>query len=389
MTAHDDHGTLPSHAATLLNRLEELRGRFAPAETSHMQHMEYAQRAALLADMLRGSWAAAADTRYAAALVVTRSALEHHLLDRLLFLANRWVQSWGVKATDVAAEEKRLAGLKAGPRPDIARWWHDPRTGDMNVVIRGLFPEASRGRGATVSPYYFRVDQYDPFIIGGRLTGKLARGFADANIEERWAKESQREWHGHFTYERLRANLDVNRLLVPRLGVQVGVHYAFLSAFVHPAQRGYDLLYGSNIPSRMGQRDHYCEELVLLYLIAVAAAELEAFGRMSRRKPALPLLDWEAVEREVAEARLATEYFWFLSGDPHQYDRIEEVHTRVWRRRKWGPPDIDWRALPAERVRYYPNPLERLVRMHHTTGEMSTGLVFQSPFDRSDAAYRW
>jgi hypothetical protein len=91
---------------------------------------------------------------------------------------------------------------------------------------------------------------------------------------------------------------------------------------------------------------------------------------------------------EEAEARLATEYFWFLSGDPHQYDRIEEVHTRVWRRRKWGPPDIDWRALPAERVRYYPNPMERLVRMHHTTGEMSTGLVFQSPFDRSDAAYR-
>lgn len=83
MTAHDDHGTLPSHATTLLTRLEQLRGLFAPAETSHMQHMEYAQRAALLADALRGAWAAAVDTRYAAALVVTRTAFEHHLLDRL------------------------------------------------------------------------------------------------------------------------------------------------------------------------------------------------------------------------------------------------------------------------------------------------------------------
>lgn len=98
---------------------------------------------------------------------------------------------------------------------------------------------------------------------------------------------------------------------MPRLGVQVDVHYAFLSAFAHPTQRGYDLLYGSNVPNRMGQRDHYGEELVLLYLIAVAAAELEAFGRMSRRKPTLPMLDWEVVEREVAEARLATEYFRF------------------------------------------------------------------------------
>ena len=197
MTAHDDHGTLPSHAAPLLNRLEQLRARFAPAETSHMQHMEYAQRTAILADMLQGAWAAAVDTRYAAALVVTRTALEHHMLDRLLFLANRWVQSWGVKAADKAAEEKRLSELKAGPRPDIVRWWHEQRTGDMNVVIRGLFPEGSRARGATLSPYYFRVDQYDPFTIGRRLAGKLARGFADADVEERWAKESQREWYEH------------------------------------------------------------------------------------------------------------------------------------------------------------------------------------------------
>jgi hypothetical protein len=99
--------------------------------------------------------------RYAPALVAVRTGLEHHLADRLLFLANRYLQVYPVKKAGVAAEEMRLAALQAGPRPDIARWGMND--GRMNVVVRGLYPTGSLGRGATLSPYYFVGDEYDPF----------------------------------------------------------------------------------------------------------------------------------------------------------------------------------------------------------------------------------
>jgi hypothetical protein len=333
--------------------------------------------------------AAAASRRYAAALVVARTALEHHLLDRLLFLGNRWVVSYGVKTTQVAAEEKRLAGLKAGSRPDIARWRHDPRTGLMKVVIRGLFREGSLGRGTTLSPYYFRVDRYDPFTGGKRLAGRLARGFKDRSTNLRRAEESAREWHEAFAFDRLRASLDANRLLVPRLGVQVEVHHAFLSAYVHGTQAADDLVYGGNTPRPLGAFDHYADELCLLYVLVLAAAELEVFGRMARRRPRLKLADWPTVERDVADARLASEYFWFLSGGPHVYDRIEELHTRMERRKRpWTLPRVNPVSLPAERVRFYSNPLRRLVALHRSSQEFISGQVFPSPFERADARFR-
>ena len=204
-----------------------------------------------------------------------------------------------------------------------------------------------------------------------------------------WAEDSAREWHETFTFDRLRANLDVNRLLVPRLSVQVEVHYAFLSAYVHGAQRAYDLVYGHNTPRSLGEFDHYSDELCLLYVIALAAAELELFGRMAKRSPRLQLTDWAAVAREITDARVASEYFWFLSGGPHLHDRIEELHTRMGRRKQpWTLPRVDPRTLPAHRVRYYLNPLQRLVELHRSSQEFVSGQVFRSPFERADARRR-
>ena len=72
---------------------------------------------------------------YSSALVVTRAALEHHLLDRLIFLANFYVETYtGVKKQDVPAENAKIAALKATTRPDISRWWWDDQ--GMHLVVR-------------------------------------------------------------------------------------------------------------------------------------------------------------------------------------------------------------------------------------------------------------
>jgi hypothetical protein len=392
MTLRDDHGELPAHAENLLRHLETLGRKLDWGNgPMHVQHMYHAQRSEVLAEHLRGVIGLASAGHYAAALALSRTALEHHLVDRLVLLATRWIAVQdGFKAKDVSQEAARLAALKASSRPDIQRWWYEPSNGTMNVLYRGIFREGSLGRGMTLSRYYFRLDRYDPFTVHKSVSGKVATPFQDPKAMEKWAAESAEQWNRHFRYRNLRKNLDINWLLRPRLGVQVDVHYAFLSAYVHGAKKAHELIYGHNIPNRLGDLDHFASELSLLYVIVIAAAELEVFGRMARREPRVGLVDWRTVTSEVAAARAATSYFWFLSGEPHMYDRIEEVHSRI----PMPPSKIPARRLvhptnlDPRRVRYYANPLVRLVKLHHTSQEWATGLVFVSPFDRPDLR-RW
>jgi hypothetical protein len=86
MTRPDDHDTLPAHAERLLSRLETIHG-----DTSHMQHADHAKRVRQLGAHLRAVLLLGESYHYPSALVVVRAALEHHLMDRLIFLATRHI----------------------------------------------------------------------------------------------------------------------------------------------------------------------------------------------------------------------------------------------------------------------------------------------------------
>jgi hypothetical protein len=390
MTATDDHGDLPAHAALMVERLDTLHGRFVYGRVGNHLHTEHAERCRILANHLSAMLTLCGSRHYVAGLVVARTALEHHLLDRLVFLANRWLQvEQGIKTTGLAAENARLANLKATTRPDIVKWWWDPKPAVMKVLIRGLFQEGKLGRGPTISPYWMHIDQYDPFTLPDALSKRLAVGFRIASESAKHHEEQYRRRVRYFTYGRLRENLDLNGLLRPRLGEQVDIHHAFLNAFVHASKSAYERVHGHNFPSNIGLFDHYASELILLYVIVIGAAELEAFGRMSRRRPNVGLRGWDAVEQEISIARQASSYFWFLSGGPDEYDFIKEADTRMevrsGKRRRRRP---DPRSIPSHRIRYYPDPLERLIRLHGSYHELTTGQVYISPFDRQDARTR-
>ena len=76
---------------------------------------------------------------------------------------------------------------------------------------------------------------------------------------------------------------------------------------------------------------------------------------------------------EIPEAQLASSYFWFLSGEPEMFDRIDTAHTPPgnWKP-KSGRPKVDPGAIKPVRIRYYRNPLGRLVKLHQSYQEMST-----------------
>lgn len=387
MTLPDDHGELATHATLLVERLETVRSMFVGGRVGYEQHTKWAARCGLLAEHLGSALLLTEHRRYAPALVAVRTGLEHHLVDRLLFLANRYQQVYSIKKPDIDAEVARLTLLQAGPRPDIAKWWVS--NGKMNVVVRGLFREGSIGRGQTLSPYYVAAGQYDPFTGRPRNVHRLAGAFMPIGQRRKWAEEARSVWESLFVYEKLRRNLLLNRLLTSGQALQVDVHYGFLSAFAHAIDRGYDLVYGRNIPSTRGGYDHYSSELVLLYVATLAAEELSIFVRAAARAPRLRLADLDVLRHELDAARSASAHLWFLTGEPLLFDRINEVHTRLVRRRHpWGPPPIDPALIPSARVRYYANPLVRLVELHRGSRELSTGLGFSAPFPRPDAINR-
>lgn len=205
VTLHDDHGTLPTNATRMLDLLETIEQRHIYGKSSNMIHMDHAKRARQLASHLRAVTALSESGHYASALVVVRAALEHHLMDKLLFLSRLYVESYGgIKKEDVEAEYARLAALKAGPRPSISRWWRDDATGEMNVVIRGLHSDKStKGRGMILSPYYFRQDHFDPFTGGKKNAGKLAAPFWKREHVEDWANEAAAAWRRWFVHDRV------------------------------------------------------------------------------------------------------------------------------------------------------------------------------------------
>lgn len=388
MTATDDHGTLPVHADRMLVLLETIGSRGSSGDTMHMQHMDHAKRAGQLAHHLRAALLLNDQRYYASALVVIRSALEHHLMDRLIFLATRYiVVVKGARKAGPIDWNARLTAERAGPRPDLVTWFWDKA--GLNVVYRGLHSAKSKkGRGQTISSWYFAMDRYNPFSGPKEHAGRLAAPFWQKRHAQEFAKESANTWMYLFKHDAVLKALRVNRLLIGHR-VQVDVHYAFLSAFAHPSKAGYEAIHGGNSPDRMGSFDHYASELVLLYVIAIASAEIETYGRMARRAPRLTLRGWDDVLMEVREAQLAASYFWFLSGAPEPFDRIDTVHTPPGDRTpKWGRPKRDPSSIAPVRVRYYRNPLDRLVRLHQSNHEISTGLVYQALFERSDARFR-
>ena len=127
----------------MVERLDTLHGRFIYGRVASGIHMEHAERCRILADHLSAMLARTDSKHYIAAFVVARTALEHHLLDRVVFLANRWIQiEQGRKATGIAAEIAPLPRFQATTRREIVRWWWGRKPAVMKILIRGLFPTA-------------------------------------------------------------------------------------------------------------------------------------------------------------------------------------------------------------------------------------------------------
>jgi hypothetical protein len=385
-----EHAALLHTATDVVADLREFQRRLRRGRVAHFQHDVFAERARSLSIYLSSALRLAIADEYISAYAVLRAALEHHLTDRLLFFANRYKQQYTrVKKADY----QRLAREHAQGRPgteEIVRITYSD--GTMWVVRSGLHlrDEAGGSRRQTLSIYYFLLNDFDPFIGRPGEQAHLSRGFTPAEHRIRNAQDQQR-MYAPLRWPEIKANLRENRLCGEETLRRFEVHYRFLSAFVHPVPEGYDLVYGRNRPTGAPRYDHYAAELALLYINKLGAAELKSLKRMTARRPSVRLNGWAIAEVHIAAADAAAAHLWFPGVDePHAYDRVAEANSRGMRsggrlipRDRRPAPD----ELKTRQVRYYRNPLERLIGMHQSFQEL-TGFPYISPWPRDDALSR-
>src|SRR6185369_9081606 len=100
---------------------------------------------------------------YPQAFTLLRSALEHHLLDKLIFLADRF-QTLTEPIDDRTWDDWQSA------RPSTVLDWRRQPNGRVQIVWHGVQAEAEPGSTAlaTLSIYYGWWQEFDPFAVPAR-----------------------------------------------------------------------------------------------------------------------------------------------------------------------------------------------------------------------------
>lgn len=374
--------------ADLLMKCEAL---LEHGDIHYWQHSLFAGRAASLGLYLRSAISLADQHAYPQAFAMLRSSLEHQVFDRLLFLADRYEL-----LTD-PVDDETWKRWEASRPPDLIEWTRRPN-GRVRALWSGVRVDGSDGEepGQILSAYYKWLQDYDPFVATDRE--RMALGYPPDEEESRYVSVEREIWQTALAWQHLKANLKLNDLMVSRSIAQLDVHYRFLSAFVHPvSERALDLAYPRNTFGERPLFDHYSEELTLLYACFIAADELRAFHSMSTRPPRVALRGWQAIHKAVGETERLIAHGWFPGRPPFSYDRVAESNQRAFDSmqermnagRPYERPNVQLPdSLTDDAVRYYTNPLRRLVDLHMGFHEITTGLGWSSPWSRSDARSR-
>lgn len=333
---------------------------------------------------------AATAEAYPPAFALLRACLEHRAFDRLLFLASLH-EDVIENVTDEMWER-----WQAAPPEHLQKWERQPGN-KVHVVWRGVRVLDEDGTVAYMLSIYYRWWKlYDPFVTPGRIFDDVAQGHPSEKTSAAEYERAQHQiWQGALTWKNLKHNLILNQLASTREAAQWDVHHRFLSAFVHPfSENTTDDVYRPVYHGEWPLHDHYAMELALSYACTFAADELRDFQRMTEREPRVDLAAWGAVELTVTLTEAQIAHFWAPGRPPFAYDRVQEANQRVFDARgaeaaagassgRTTTPDP--REFHDDEVRYYADPLRRLVRLHATSTELMSRLTWNSPWPRRDA----
>ena len=374
-----EHPTLTATAVRILGMLRDWSAQVQPARGNSvwMHHIDFTERTEALERHLRSAMLVADSGSYFSALALTRTGLEHHLLDRLLLLSDRYEET--IRPPDVAQIDQWEADFAAGTE----QWTRDVASIERTRDGRGL-KVVRNGHNVTsdagiveeqISPYWAAFEHYDAFLGHPDLQAAIARPFSSIEDLESWARRNQAVYGSFLKWSSMLWNLQLSGLVTAADLVQLQLHYAFLSAFAHSTtgrRNGGALARPGGPPV-----DHVLGELVLLYAIVIAVAEAHTWSTYIERRPQLLTPLDQSLTQQLTEVSRIVDHFWFLGGSPQPFDFYEEANRRAHPLLLKGeqPTFTPATISPAE-VGYYSNPLDRLSRMHIGENEMTTGFGF-------------
>ena len=373
-----EHPTLTSIALDTLDVLLDWPSQIEPAPGAGgwLQHGEFAERTQDLADHLRSALVLAELGLFPSALAVARTALEHHLLDRLILLADRYEET--IRPLDpsmIDQWEQEFASKSESWTHDVTTFTPTKDRRAAKVVRLGY--KITNDQGVVkehISPYWVALEHYDPFVGHPDHQASTARPFTTVDRLEASARENQALYSAFLRWSSVCSNLQLSALVTPEVLLQLHVHYTFLSAFAHGTNgRRVALIRGRMDGPSLG---HVLGELVVLYTIAIGLAEVRSWESFIERRPQLLMPLDARVRAHLAHATSVIDYFWFLGGSPQPFDFYQEGNRRVDPLAVSERPRLDLHTIPASDVGYYSNPIDRLRRMHMGESEMMTGFGF-------------
>jgi hypothetical protein len=386
----DEHPGLVEVASQVLLEMGRFDGRLRRVdEVDHDQHRVFLGRAFRLKEHLHAALMLTQAGLSASALVVIRTALEHQLVDRILHRGARYEQT--IEGVDDESWKRLLDGFNAQEERWFRAMAEPPRRVGRDraaVVFRGMADQNDDPATATyfLHPLYFEIDHYSPTI--GRPSDQESLDDGLGGLEQRVdrARSNRERWHKWLRWDGLKHNLMLNDIFDESQLLALDVHYGFLSGFTHATNASYNDVSARHDEIVRDAREVFAQELVVLYVVTLGAAELELLSGMEDRPPPLQVAGRTEVESVVRSANVRAGHLWFPGGSPHNYDRVVEMNRRHWRARSNDNLEVDVSDVEDSEIAYYRDPMDRLRRMHQSSREMTTGIAYQSPW-RNPASF--
>jgi len=385
-----EHQALLHTADNLVGELLDLGRRLNHLDdTTHWQHQEFADRVRNLGLYLRSAVLVACEDIYAPAFASLRTALEHMLVDHLVFNGQRLIRFADGVDDETWAEWQRQRAT--GERfAEVLSWTRRKTTVEFVTEGRRSQPDED-GTFYVLGPHYFLLHQYQPFLGPASAQDEFDDGISDIQDRRRFAKENELVYRTYLSWSSIRRNLLLNDFADEIAVSRIEVHYRFLSAFVHPLANTSEVIYGRN-STNVPQYDHYSSELILLYCIVIAVEELRHFREMAQRRPLVGINGWSDLAMLCDGAWQLASHLWWPGQLAHAFDRVQEANKRGFRAQindpaTRGPVPVPM-SIPETEIRYYPDPMRRLIELHRGFGELTTGLVYWSPWPRDDVRFR-
>jgi len=314
-------------------------------------------------------------SKYAEAFILNRTIFENYFLISLMLKGTRYVLRYKVSKepneTPQQAYSRLVAQLEkqcSEGRRDIVSFRPVKNYQQIEILHQGLY---SKDGDRLFPIYYFVFEEYDPVTHRIEKIPSIASKDLFAEYREKWQKKHEALYRTYLGVENILRAAVLNGLITEEQRDRVRVHYNFLSGFTHLTKKGFDLVK----PYELTRNEHYLRELNLLYVLRVLRLYLlllvDFFSGTDHK-----IKDAEKLVSYLDEIGKKYDYFWFVFNGPSEYDYWNYQTAREYHRRKG--------ELLDEKIPYYKNPYERLKRQHQSVHELSTGLVYTSPWPRKD-----